>query len=172
MSLLDSIIAQHAKDEIPETWVALSSDKSRFGEEALERRLDKTIKKVFGVSLTLDEQSALNILVVEYTAKILVLDLIRPGVDFWSKQVISISAGQQESKSYAQRADELKKMRPELISEIAALLIDIQPLLPSVVTHVRNAPRVAEIGSTYPHLTTDPYDLDPLYGPKEEIAGS
>jgi len=172
MPLLDSPIAQHSKDEIPSTWMALMDAKSGFGEEALGRRLDRVIRLVFGAVLNNDEQEALNIRVQLYLSKMLVLDLIRPGVDFWSKQVLSISAGERESKAYAQRAEELKKMRGELLAETAELLMDIQPLLPSVTRRVKDAPRVIQAGENVEHLTTDPYAFPPLYAPAEDIAAT
>ena len=172
MPILDSPIAQHANDEIPSTWKALADASSGFGEEALACRLDRVIKIVFGVSLDTDEQEALDFRIQLYLSKVLVLDLIRPGVDFWSKQVLSISAGERESKAYAQRAEELKKMRAELLAEAAELLIDIQPLLPTTTRRVKDAPRVIQAGENIEHLTTDPFDLAPLYGPPEDIAAT
>lgn len=171
MPILESPIAQHAKDEIPSTWKALIAE-PEFGEEALGRRLKRVIGLVFGTELDVDEQEALDFRVQLYLSKLLVLDLIRPGVDYWSKQAISMSAGERESKAYGQRAEDLKKMREELLAEAANLLLDIQPLLPSVIRRVGNAPRVIQAGENVEHLTTDPYALEPLYGPRQDIAAT
>jgi hypothetical protein len=172
MPILESPIAQHAKDEIPSTWKALTDINSEFGEEALGRRLNRVIRLVFGNALNNDQQEALDIRVQLYLSKLLVLDLIRPGVDFWSKQVLSISAGERESKAYAQRAEELKEMREGLLAEATDLLMDIQPLLPVVTRRVKDAPRVIQAGENIEHLTTDPYAFPPLYAPAEEIAAT
>lgn len=171
MPVIDSIIAKYAKDEIPETWAALA-DYKHFGEEALARRLISTVSKVFGTFLTNDQQNELNLKVVEYTAKVFVISLIRPGVDYWSKQVIDLSAGERERKAYSDRAKELKDMRGPLLAEISELYLEIQPLLPLLPKRASDSPKVSQIGDNIQHLTANPYDLDPLSGPAEDIASS
>ena len=93
MPIVDSPIALHARDELPETWDGLI-EANTFGEPALERRLDIVMYRVFGAVLDQTEQEALSPLLAAYVGKLFALDLIIPGIDFWSKQAISHSAGE------------------------------------------------------------------------------
>jgi hypothetical protein len=165
--LEDSQIALHAKDEIFLSWKALE-DADDFGIEALERRLGRVIYKTFGQVLTVSQQNELDPMVIEYLSKLLVLDLIRPARDYWSKQATSLTAGPEQSKTYAERAKDIQEMRAELLAEVATMLIELTPLLPHRPRRSKEHPLVGQAGDNVEHLTPDPYDLPALYGPPED----
>ena len=162
---IDTPIAQEARDLLPETWEALA-EADTFGPAALERRHNRVVNRVFGAALTEDEQEVLADELIEFAGKRLALALLDPAIDYWSKQIVSHTAGERESKTYKDRVQDLKDLRKQWTADVAALFLDVQPLLP-VRTPVRtgDAPRVVQAGETVPHVTPNLDDIEPLYGP-------
>jgi hypothetical protein len=160
-------IALAGHDELPETWDKLL-ESPNFGEDALERRLNVLMWRAFGEVLDGAEQALLDPVLVSYLGKRLALDLIIPGIDYWSKQVLSHSAGERETKAYKDRAEDLKELRKLLIDETAKMLSDVDQLLPLIPRPAADTPKVLEAGFSTLHVTADPMGFPPMYGPPEE----
>jgi hypothetical protein len=159
-------IALEARDLIPETWNALAIAPA-FGPAALERRHNRVIRKVFGELLDQDDQEVLDAAdsrIIEYVGKQLAYELIDPGIEYWSRQATAYSVSERESKSYVDRAADLRKLKAEWLPQIAELQRLINALIPQR-SPARDYPRVANIGDGVPHLTADPFALPPAYGP-------
>lgn len=167
MALADSPIALAAKDTLPETWDKLL-EATTFGEAALQRRLDTLVYRAFGVAMDDEAQEALDPVLVSYLGKRLALDLIIPGIDFWSKQVLSLNAGERETKAYKDRAEDLKELRKLLIDETTKMLPEIEAALPVIPRPAADTVKVLESGFSTLHVTSDPMGFPPLYGPPEE----
>jgi len=167
MALADSPIALAAQGELPETWAALLAAPT-FGEMALERRLDTLMYRVFGTVLDDAEQDALSPVFISYLGKRLALDLIIPGIDFWSKQALSLSAGERESKAFKDRAEDLKELRKLLLADSTEMLGEVEVELPQLPRRATDTARVQESGLLTVHVTADPLGFPPLYGPPEE----
>ena len=159
----DSLIVYSARDQLPETWDALL-EANTFGEEALNRRLNIIMYRVLGAPLTELEQQTMSPLFAEYMGVLLALELIVPGLDFWSKQAISLSAGERESKAYKDRAEDLRKLRDDLFKKAASLLPFVEDEVPQIPRRVTDTARVQEAGLLTQHVTTDPLIFPPLYG--------
>jgi hypothetical protein len=164
---LDSPIALAARDRLPETWDALS-EASTFGDQALERRLNSVMNRVFNLVMDDAEQEALDPMLVEYLGIRVALELIIPGIDYWSKQAISHSAGERESKAYKDRAEDLKALRSLLVDEAAKTLPEVEVLLPLVPRRASDTAKVVESGTFIQHVTADPMSFPPMYGLPEE----
>jgi hypothetical protein len=167
MPIAESPIALAARDELPETWNALL-EAPTFGEPALERRLNTLMYRVFGAVLDEDEQETLSPVFVSYLGKRLALDIITPGIDFWSKQALSHSAGERESKAYKDRAEDLKELRKQLLADSTELLGEVEAELPLVPRRATDTAKVIEAGQLTAHVTSDPFGFPPLYGPPPE----
>jgi hypothetical protein len=164
MALTDPI-ALAARDELPETWDKLLETPT-FGEEALQRRLDVLLYRAFGTVEI--EQDDLDPVLVSYLGKRLALDLIIPGIDYWSKQVLSLTAGERETKAYKDRAEDLKELRKMLLNDTAQMAVEVGAVLPQIPRPQGNFSRVLESGFSTAHVTSDPLTFPPLYGPPEE----
>ena len=117
MALADSPIALAARDELPETWDALL-EAPTFGDAALERRLNTLMYRAFGSAAGRRGTGvACHQCLISYLGKRLALELIIPGIDYWSKQALSLSAGERESKAYKDRAEDLKELRKLLLDD-------------------------------------------------------
>ena len=167
MAIADSPIALAARDELPETWAALLESPT-FGDEALERRLNTLMYRAFGTVLDDAEQAALSPVMISYVGKKFALDLIIPGIDYWSKQAISHSAGERESKAYKDRAEDLKALRLLLLEDASNMLPEVEANLPLVPRALSDTARVLPAGFIEPHVTADPFGYPPMYGPPEE----
>src|SRR4051812_8557267 len=125
-------IEEGARDEIPETFDALVESEN-FGVTGLARRKCLVMTRVWGRHLDDTEIEALDPRVQAYAAKMLARTFIGPGIDYWSNQVITQSAGTTEQVSYnAQRVTALKEADKRLAGEIAELLPDVEIILPPV----------------------------------------
>lgn len=165
---IDTAFAKEARDLLPETWSALAGAKS-FGPAALERRHNRVVLRTFGLDLTEEEIQALDDVVVEYVGKKFAIELITPGIDYWSKQIISQTAGERESETYQDRARDLRQLREDLLRDTATLWLDVEAMLPERPRRAQDMPRVIDAGTTFAHTTNNPYDIEPMTGPLEEI---
>jgi hypothetical protein len=165
---INTPIADEAKDLMPETWYALAKS-SRFGPGALERRHNAVVRKIFGQVLGEEDQESLHHLVLEYAGKFLAFVLIDPAIDYWSKQIMSISVGERESaRTYKDRVEDLKDLKKRWELDLANLYLQIEPLLPVTPGVARDQPRVVQAGDTVEHLTPSPYDLERQFALPEE----
>jgi hypothetical protein len=167
MPIEDFPIAVAARDELPETWAALLASPN-FGEEALERRMNTLMYRAFGAPMDEAEQEALSPVLISYMGKKLAIDIIVPGIDYWSKQALSLSAGERESKAYKDRAEDLKELRKQLVADTAALLGEVEAELPFVPRRLTDTARVQQSGLLDPHVTPDPNAFPGIYAPPEE----
>lgn len=157
-------VAEEAKMLMPETWEALAVANT-FGPGALQKRHDRTVKRIFGALLDDDEQNVLDELLIEYAGKMLAFRLLDPAIDYWSKQITSIGFASAEAKTYADRVKDLKDFRKQWAVDLATLWTEVGELLPDRPQHAPDVPHVGMAGDTITHLTPDPYLLDPPYGP-------
>ena len=107
-------------------------------------------------------------MLISYLGKRLALDIIIPGIDYWSKQALSLSAGERESKAYKDRAEDLKELRKQILADTAALLPEVEAELPLVPRRLTDTVKVLEAGFSTVHVTADPFGFPPMYGPPEE----
>lgn len=159
-----SSIVMAARDELPETYDKLVETPT-FGEGAVERRLATLVYRVFGTDV---EPLDMDPLLVSYLGKRLALDLIVPGIDYWSKQVLSLSAGERETKAFKDRAEDLKELRKLLLEDTSKLLPEVQDLFPQIPRRAADTARVIESGFSTIHVTPNPSAFPPLYGLPEE----
>jgi len=178
------VVAREAKDLIPETWDALAKA-STFGPAALERRHDAAIMRTFGIALDVDALNALNWRLIEYLGKRFAISLLDPGIEYWSRQILARSVGDRESSTYKDRAEDLRQLKKDWTADLAAMFIDISPLLPLQPGTAGDVPRVAiagELTNTVEnprtqgeqvvHTTANPYDIEPEFAPPETTTGA
>jgi hypothetical protein len=161
-------VAAHA--EIPETWRALQSDTSHYGDSFLTAKLNAVMTRLFGTLLSETDQGALDYLVIDYAGKALALELINPAIDYWSKQPVSLGAtGRNETKTYMDRSAMLLRIRAYLVDQMNLMWPEVEDLLPGRRTkRVSNVPRVREI--TLAH-TPDPYGFESAFADGTNTSG-
>jgi hypothetical protein len=139
-------IAKNAQQLAPITWAALEEDR-RYGEEYLQGRVDLVKYKVFGeVIPATAEASTYDPIVLDYVGKLVVIELARPGADFWASQASSFSAqGRNEVKMYGDRAKALRELRDELVAETRGAWEDIQGRL-GITLQIRRRSKGIRVG--------------------------
>ena len=144
---------------------------------------DRAVNRIFGTILSIEDQEILPSRVIEFAGRTLALYLLDPGIEYWSRQVISRTVGEREAAAYKDRAEDLRQLKKEWTAQLADLFIDVQDLLPVLPGRAADIPRVAlpgqlvnsvdnprTQGDQVVHATANPYDLEPMYGPPEETA--
>lgn len=157
-------IAASAHGELPETWRALESDPN-YGDDFLERKINSQMASVFGIPLSEEEQDGLDVRVVDYVGKLVALQLINPGIDYWSKQKTLQSAGERENSGWADRSQALKDLRKYLLEETRTMYPEISDLIPDRRRTRTAVPVVTDIEVAH---TPSPFDFEPAFAPVEE----
>jgi len=156
---LTGAIYDYAKDELGVTWDALLRDRD---EQFFVRRLTYVTQRYLHATLDETAQDALNVLVQVYLAKRLVLQIITPAIDYWSKQALDLQAtGRSEVKSYKDRAADLKDLREQLLADVADLEEEVGPLIPVPRPKQPDVPAVRDIADAAA-FTPDPNLMDPV----------
>jgi hypothetical protein len=154
-------IADRAQGVIPVTWDALAID-ARFGEPRLQDAIDLVKESVFGVVLAPAAESSYPLLVLDYAAKLVALQLIPAGIDYWMNQEISVSAtGTNENTTYESRVAALEKLRDQLITETRGLAADVAALVGYRRPLSKSLPRNSDIDT--PFLTPSPSEFPRPY---------
>jgi hypothetical protein len=114
---------------LPLTWDALATD-DRYGEGLLAMALAIAREAVLGEQPTDVEEDALPLLVVDYVAKIAVIEIIPAGIDYWMSQTIAVAtSGTNETETYTDRAAMLRSLLQDLLAETRANADDIAALV-------------------------------------------
>lgn len=159
-------IAASAQGEMPLTWKALAKAESGYGEGFITTRVELIKTRLFGQVIVSAVEDALDRRVIDYAGKLVALELINAGVDYWGKQPLTIGAtGRNENKGYKDRSADLLRLRENLLMQTRLLFPDIAVLLPGrQVNTVASHPRVRDIAAAKAH-TPNPYDFEPPFAP-------
>lgn len=153
-----SPVALYARDEFPQTWQAIA-DNVTGGIDLLTRRVQGAQIRFFGTVMSNTEQDGLDERVKLYVGKIITLSLINAGIDYWSKQRVSVGA-RSEALTYKDRAEDLHRLREALLVETRQLWVEVEPLLNVImvapVASRRSRLLVREVEQA---LTPNPYDF-------------
>jgi hypothetical protein len=158
---VEGTIADATRGIIPITWDALSRA-PQFGDGLLQAKIDLIKERVFGEVIEADDEDNFGLVVVDYCAKLVALDLITPGIDFWLAQPISESAtGTNENHTYEERADELRELKKELLAETRALKPEIEALVGFIRISRTGRPALSSINDEL--LTPSPQEFPRPY---------
>jgi hypothetical protein len=159
-------IADWARGEIPQDWDALQE---KYGDPFMQRKIDTIVAKLFNEPLDTAGQDTLDVRVLDYAGKLVALELINPAISYWSKQAISVGArGQNENKSYKDRAQDLLELRKQLLGATRGMEAEIWPLIPlRRVDRTPVGPRVRQVVGA---VTSDPDDFERPFLPAETSA--
>lgn len=112
------VIAEAARGVLPVTWDALSRDTQRFGDDLLADAVDAVMDQMLGTILAPEEQDALPLRAVRFMGKMVALEIIPAGIDFWMNEPTSESAqGPNENHTWVDRAKQLESLADRLSIE-------------------------------------------------------
>lgn len=127
---VEGAIAEAARRVLPVTWDALSRDTNRFGDALLQSIVDTVKDTLFGNVVTAQAEDQYPLRVIQYAGKMVALELIPAGIDFWMNELLQESAsGVAEQHTFVDRADKLRQQGERLGWEITRDSNDIYALL-------------------------------------------
>lgn len=108
-------IADAARGYLPVTWDALSRDAERFGDGLLSAKVELVMETVLGQIIPPADEDLLPLRAIHYMGKLVALEIIPAGIDFWMNEVTSESAqGPNENHTWVDRADKLRQLAETL----------------------------------------------------------
>lgn len=145
MFTIGGAIADRTRSILPITWDALAED-SRYGAELLQRRVDVAKEWVFGSVITVAEEDAYQLRVLDFVAKLAAIEIIPAGIDFWMNQSLTVVVrGPDETDTFTDRAKALADLRKDLLLETKAKADEILPLLPTPHLSLKSVPKVSSM---------------------------
>lgn len=160
---LAGAIADRVKGLIPITCDALASD-MRVGEPPLRRAIDLAKETVTGTVVTENLEQNYPLIVVDYIAKIAVIEIAPMARDFWMNQSTSISStGTNEIVTYVDRADAMDKLREALLLETRNKQMEISKMVGFYIDNGRAVPRLNSANINPFHLTPSPEEFPRPY---------
>jgi hypothetical protein len=154
-------IVDGASRHLPVTFNALRND-ARFGDRRMQELSNLIQLKVLGAAVTPDGEAQYPELLIDYLSKRLALDLITPGIDFWSRQIRTSSSTQvAEMTSYPDMIAGLKELKASLARQLCHDWETVQLFLPSTPNYkVIPMPTSSLLG--IPHKTRSPQHMPRL----------
>lgn len=159
-------IATAARGILPVTWDALSRDAQRFGDALLQQAVDVTKEVIFGTIIPVGAEANYPLRVIRYAGRLVALELIEPGIDFWMNELLSESAsGTNEVHTFTDRADKLRQLGDRLGILVRAEEADVLALLGRP-----KLKRIPRMGISTPKddllLTPSPREFPAPFGPR------
>lgn len=155
-TVLSGGFADWARGELPQEWDALNRE---YGDSFMQRKIDSVSMMLFNEILDTDTQEALDPRVQDYVGKLVALELINPAISYWSKQAISVGArGQNEIKSYKDRAEDLQELRKQLLVATRGMQTEVWSLVP--LRRVQRTPIGPRVRQALGAVTSDPDDVE------------
>lgn len=160
---IEGAIAERARGILPVTWDALAGD-SRYGDALLQSVVDTVKEWVFG-EVVAPEAETYPLIVIDYAAKLIAIELTVPGVDFWMNQSESVTTtGTDETESFTDRAEKLRELRKDLLEATRDIADEVGALIP-----IRRRRTGAPLSNTLeePFLTPSPFEFPRPYAATE-----
>ena len=157
-------IYRSARSILPITWDALEQT-PKYGDALLQERIEVVKLSLFGIPIAVDDESDYDIRIIEFAAKLVAIQVIPAGVDYWGAQHTSfIAQGTQESATYPDRIAALWKIYERLQIQIAQDRPVVDEILdnPTLGRAITDVPDVSG-GTEEGFLTYVPSDNFPDY---------
>lgn len=156
---ITGVIADRVKGLIPVTWDALNSD-ARVGDGPLQTAIDLGKEMVTGEVIDPSQEAVYPLLVIDYIAKLAVIEIAPAGIDFWMNNSMSVnSTGTNEVISYIDRAQQLQSLRDDLIQETRLKQPEISKLVGYWIDNGRAVPQMSSASINPYHLTPSPEEF-------------
>lgn len=152
-------VADRVRAIIPITWDALGND-DRVGDVSLQSAIDLAKATTTGQVVSTTQEQNYPVIVVDYIAKLAVIEITASGIDYWMNQSINISAtGTNENISYVDRAATLDKLRGELIAETRMKLPEVAKMVGYYIDKGDAVPQMSSANINPFHLTPSPEEF-------------
>lgn len=153
---------------LPVTFDYLQRD-ARFGDRAMQQKAELVKWKVLGYTVTPDQEQQFEIVLLDFLSKRTALDLIGPGIDFWSRQLrTSTSSQTSEVSAFPDMIASLKELRMDLARQLTEDWRQVQLLAPSTPNRKVVPMPTSSLGGpnapwTGRHITKSPQEMPHLH---------
>lgn len=153
-------IASKARAQLPATWDALARA-TQYGESALN---DAITYVKYQVNLTVVDQvqeaALYNPTMITYLGKLVALQVIPAGIDYWSDQPIAeTTTGTNESVTWLDRRDSLYRLYTTLQNEVRVLAAQVELVLGRRAVRRMSSPAISRAATGF--VTPDPASFQP-----------
>jgi hypothetical protein len=148
-------IVDGAAGYMPITFGALQKD-VRFGDRRMQYFSTLVQTKVLGAVVPPDQEIGYEFELLDFLSKRLALELIKPGIDFWSRQQRTATSTQtQEITAYPDMIASLKELRIDLARTLSEEWAQVQLLVPGTPTR-KVVPMPASSLNGFPNVSRNP----------------
>lgn len=160
------VIARAAYTHMPETIAALLKSNDFGGALSLQNRAEVVKRRVFKTPPSMADEANLDLFLIDYLGRLLALDLVPAGIDYWSRVPQASTQGdtQDETVSYISMITALNALADELLAstrrdeEAAGELVNGPKL-----RRPGTGPAIDSVSASHDRVTNDPRCF-PRYG--------
>lgn len=154
-------IAERVRGVLPLTYdMLVTSDK--FGEAPMQSTINTVKSKTFGTVLPAGAETNYPLVVIDYVAKLIALELITPGIDAWRTEPVQLVAtGTNEQVIYSDAVAALEQLRKDLLAQTRLEWDLVAPLI--TYRPIRGGPRPAINTVNDEFLTPSPQEFPRPY---------
>lgn len=143
------------QSHMPVTLNALRDD-DRFGDRLLQQQAEVVKWRVLGYTVAPDSEFSLHVVLRDYLSKRLALELIRPGIDYWTRQIRTATSTQTaEVTSYPDIIKALQMLQTRFMSELPDDWRQLQVIVPGLAQRQVASYPVSSLDGTG-NVTRDP----------------
>ena len=156
-------IADKASRFLPETWDKLKSS-SLYGNTGLTDTVTTVKDRVLGSNAPASSaEDTLPLIVQDYIAKLVALEVIPAGIDLWGRQIKSQTLETSgDTMSYGDPIAGLEKTRDYLVLETRRMRPEVEAVITTAVRIKVPGPAVSDAGKDF--VSVDPNDAPGLFG--------
>lgn len=161
---VEGVIADRTRALLGVTWDALLSDTQRYGEDPLGYAVELAKEDVLGIIPSQAEEEALPRIVVDFVAKVAAVQIIPGAIDFWMNHSLEETTRQpDETITYTDRAEMLRKLKEDLDKEIRARAAEIAGIVGYRRSTGRSVPAINTMNDEF--LTPSPQEFPRPFAP-------
>jgi hypothetical protein len=156
---IQGAVADRVRALIPVTWDALEND-PRVGDSTLQSSIDFAKDNTTGTVVPPSQEDLYAVAVVDYIAKIAIIQIANTAIDYWMNQALSVSStGTNENLSYVDRAAYIEQVRTQYLLETRENYLRIAKIVQYWLDNGESAPQLSSATINPFHLTPSPEEF-------------
>lgn len=156
---IQGAVADRVRALIPVTWDALEND-PRVGDSTLQSSIDVAKDATTGAVVDPSQEDLYAVAVVDYIAKLAVIEIANTAIDFWMNQALAVSStGTNENLSYVDRASYIDNLRQEYLLWTRENSLRISKIAGYYLDNGESAPQLSSATINPFHLTPSPEEF-------------
>jgi hypothetical protein len=160
---IQGAVADRVRALIPITYDALEKD-DRVGDSTLQSAIDLAKENTAGIVVANAQEELYPVVVVDYIAKLAVIEISNAAIDYWMNQALAVSAtGTNENLSYVDRAAYVGNLRAQYIQETREKYNQVAKIVGYYIDNGESVPQLSSATINPFHLTPSPEEFPRPY---------